>query len=357
MSEFPNRWGLKRKGLPDKVNFPVCLAPMVGLSHLGLRAVVRDYLPAGAVTIWPSEMLNSRRLPSEEQSRTPEAMTLANESVWVPQILGNEEKFIAPSVEKLHSWGAEAIDINMGCPVRKALRHNYGVALMGDADYAAEVVRVTVKHSRNPVSVKLRAGSENNSADHLIQFMKKIEDAGASWVTFHPRTSEQKRRGRADWEQICKVRESLGVPVIGNGDVQTADDVIAMFEKTDADMVMVGRALTARPWMLWQLGERWGWPAPEGHDGKRAPSTPEEEGAEYGRCLKRILQHMIEAFPEKFALRKFQFLVRTSCVWLYYGQSLYQKVTQAKTAAETFRVMEEFFSVPQAMSAKTDLRI
>ncbi|UXR65007.1 tRNA-dihydrouridine synthase family protein [Bdellovibrio bacteriovorus] len=149
--------GLHRPVLGGKVNFPLCLAPMVGLTHVALREVMREYLPSDAYTIWPTEMLNSRRVPGENLETTPETMRSPDENGLVPQILGNEEGPIAESVKRLIEWGAEAIDINMGCPVQKALKHNYGVALMGDPTYAAEVVRMTVKNSTVPVSVKLRA--------------------------------------------------------------------------------------------------------------------------------------------------------------------------------------------------------
>lgn len=245
---------LKRPILPGQVNFPVSLAPMVGMSHVALRSLVRRYLPEGARTFWPTEMLSSWKLRREELGATPETLKLENESELVPQILGNEEEPIREAVAKLVQWGAVGIDINMGCPVSKALRHNYGVALMGDADYAAEVVRMTVKHSGVPVSVKLRAGLQNDM-DFLLKFTKGLELAGASWITLHPRVGAQKRRGAADWSQIKKVRENLTIPVVGNGDVQTADDVFEIMNSTGCDAVMVGRALAARPWLLWQVGE------------------------------------------------------------------------------------------------------
>jgi tRNA-dihydrouridine synthase len=341
---------------------------MVGLSHVGLRLLVRDYLPKGARTIWPTEMLNSRRLPIEKVGSTPETRRAPNETDLVPQILGNEEGPIAASVEKLFDWGASGIDINMGCPVNKALKHNYGVALMGDPDYAAEVVRSTVKHSRVPVSVKLRAapqpgrGGESAASappdcnrEFLLKFVRGLEDAGAAWICLHPRTAVQKRRGVADWSQIRMVREHLSIPVIGNGDVQTADDVFDMLEQTGCDLVMAGRALTARPWMLWQVGERLGWPPPPGRTGP-APITPEEEGAEFGRALRRLLSHHREFFSEDLGLRKFRFLVKTSAVWLFHGHDLYARVTNARSYDEMADTLAGFFAGEQSMSQRTNLR-
>ncbi len=343
--------------LNGKVNFPLCMAPMVGLSHVALRMVAREYLPAGAFTIWPTEMLNSRRIPGEILAETPEAFRHPSENGLVPQILGNEEKFIAESVAKLEEWGAEGIDINMGCPVQKALRHNYGVALMGDAKYAAEVVAMAKRAASVPVSVKLRAGKQGDFS-YLENFVGGLVEAGADWITLHPRTAEQKRRGRADWTQIKKLRDSIGVPVIGNGDIQIADDVLHMQNETGADLVMAGRALAARPWMFWQLGEKLGFSAPQGKVGLRAPSSPEEEGAEYGRSLLRLLEIHEQFLPTKpdLVMRKMRFHIRMTSVWLMFGQSMISVSSRATTPEELRQGLLLFFSQPVEMNAKTDLR-
>jgi tRNA-dihydrouridine synthase len=240
----------------------------------------------------------------------------------------------------------------MGCPVEKALKHNYGVALMGDVNYAARVVEMTVKNSTVPVSVKFRSTSQ---ADQLLNFVQAVVQAGASWVTLHPRTPEQKRRGNADWSQVQYLKQNVNVPVIGNGDIQTADDVIVMLEETGCDMVMSGRALAARPWMLWQLGERWGFENPKGRSGK-APRTSTEEGHEYGRFLKRLLEFSLEYFSEDLALRKFRFHARTTAVWLPFGHSLYAGVTKAKNAIEVKDCLHRFFDQDIEMSPRTELR-
>lgn len=331
------------------------MAPMVGLSHIALRKTVAEYLPQGVATFWPSEMLNSRRVPAENLSLVSEAMHDADELYWVPQILGNEEKYIAPSVKKLVDYGAHGIDINMGCPVQKALRHNYGVALMGDVEYAARVVEMTVRHSTVPVSVKLRAGFESNS-EKMIPFMQALQTAGASWLTLHPRTAEQKRRGVADWSQIAEAKKSLSIPIVGNGDVQVADDVFAMLRETGCDRVMVGRALTARPWLLWQVGEKMGLPAPIGKTGS-APQTPEDEGREFAICAKKILVEMRLRFRPVVALKKYQFYIKTSSVWLEYGHFLFAKVSKATSLDEAELALDLFFANEQRMIARTEWRI
>jgi tRNA-dihydrouridine synthase B len=341
------------------LNFPLTLAPMVGLSHAGLRRVVRSYTPAEALTFWPTEMLNSRRLPSEDLAAVAETLRWPDETGLAPQILGNEERFIAPSLEKLEAWGAQAIDINMGCPVKKALQHNYGVSLMGDPRYAAEVVRMTVKNTKLPVSVKLRSGYSPD-VRVLIDFMKGLQDAGASWLTLHPRLAQQMRRGSADWGQLPTVREALQIPMIGNGDVQVLNDALQLLEVYRCDMVMVGRVMTARPWLFWQMGERLGMSPPLGRSGP-APRTPEEEGAEY----KLVLQSMLALSYELFGpangfgdlwLRKFRFFVKTGAVWLEFGHQLWADLQKGSTPETIHEAIEKFFSVPQRMLQRTELR-
>lgn len=300
-------------------------------------------------------MLNSRRLPNEDLSRTPETFRSDSETDLVPQILGNEEVPISQSVRRLQDWGAIGIDINMGCPVKKALKHNYGVALMGDADYAATVVDMTVRNSKIPVSVKLRAGIDDDP-QKLINFVKKIEDAGASWITLHPRFAHEQRRGKADWKKIADIRNELNIPVIGNGDVQILSDVEDMFQIANCDMVMIGRALTARPWLLWQLGHKWGFENPNGFEGP-PPFTPEQEGQEYGRALLYFIDVMEEYFTLDLALRKIRFFARTSTPWLEFGHSLHSKISGAINTDQMRNSIEHFFSVPQRMMSKTDLRV
>jgi len=341
----------------DEVNFPLCWAPMVGLSHLGLRRVLRSYLPEGAVVPWPTEMLNSRRIPGEDLKKTPETMRGDEETHMVPQILGNEEKCIADSVRRLENeWGAQGIDINMGCPVQKALKHNYGVSLMGDANYAAEVVRVTVKNTKLPVSVKLRAVDRNEeSREKLTQFVRGLQDAGASWICLHPRTAEQKRRGHADWAQIAWLKKTIDIPVVGNGDIQTIEDVFQMKNETGCDLVMSGRALAARPWLLWQVGEKLGFAPPKGREGS-APSTREEEGAEYGRTLLQMIDECEKIFSPDLALRKIRFYLRTTHVWLAFGHTLTALSHKAENLNQLRESVHTFFAQPQEMVPRTELR-
>lgn len=325
-----------------EVNFPFTLAPMVGLTHAALREVIRDYLPKNAKTFWPTEMLNSRRLPHQNVGETPETKIGPREDFLVPQILGNEKKFINLSIQKLTKLNIKGIDINMGCPVRKALRHNYGVALMGDPNYASQIVAMAKQDNSLPVSVKIRAGL-NNDNDYLFRFCDGLIAAGANLISLHPRTAAQKRRGNANWDQITQLKKKMSIPLYGNGDVQTYKDALKMLDETGCDGVMIGRALTVRPWMFWQLGEALGFDPPAGKEHLHAPQTPEEEAKEYGKVIESFIDKCFHFFDQDYATRKFKFYLKVSSPWLNFGQSLIKKINKGQSKEHYSEITQEFF--------------
>jgi len=324
---------------------PVMLAPMVGLTHYAVRTGVRRFLPEGARVLWPTEMLNSRRIPSQHAHEFPEVFFYDAEHGLCPQLLANEEEFIRLSVPRLEAWGASAIDINMGCPVEKALRHNYGVALMGDPQYAREVVRMTVRHATVPVSVKLRAGIGGQDFEYLFRFVEGLYEAGASWVSIHPRTAEQKRKGAADWNLIRRLKrefESRGVraPVIGNGDVQCHEDVKAFFEEAQCDRVMVGRAMMAKPWLIRNE------PEPD----------PETQGVWYGEFLLSVLGAFRERYTWDAGRRRMLFLMVWGKPWVEFGEYLQGRIQASGGYDQMEEAIRKFFSQPQRIVKRTTLR-
>ena len=348
-----DRWQqLARRGL--EIDFPVFLAPMVGLSHTALRQTVASYLPSGASTVLFTEMLSSRRLPTDRVGERPETAFDASEPPLVPQLLANEERFIVASLAKLAALRPAAIDINMGCPVAKALKHNWGVALMGDPRYAEEVVRLTVRHSAYPVSVKLRTGIADDPA-YLVEFARMLEEAGVAWITLHPRIAAQGRRGRPRWDYIARVRDAVSIPVVGNGDVQTATDAIDLLRETGCDGVMIGRAAVARPWIFWQIGEALGRPAPPGRFAPFAPSDPWAEGAEFSVALGTFIDAAERAFSPTDAAKRLRFFAHWGARWLDFGHELWRRLASAADLDEARRIGTDFFAVPQRMAARTTL--
>jgi len=348
------RWrSLESRGV--RVDFPFFLAPMVGLSHVALRMTARGYLPRDAKTLLFTEMLSSRRLPAERMGDRPETASEPEETNLVPQLLGNEERFIAASLVKLEAMHPAAVDINMGCPVTQALKHNWGVALMGDPAYAEDVVRTTVRLSPWPVSVKLRTGLDDD-LEYLLDFCRMLESAGAAWITLHPRIARQQRRGSANWDYIGRVRDAVGIPVIGNGDVQTSEDALALVRRTGCDGVMIGRAAVARPWIFWQIGEALGLPPPAGQERHASPADGYAEGSEFHRAFERFVDLAEPRFPARDARKRVNFFVHWGARWLDFGHELWRQVSSASNMAETRARARTFFTKPQRMTARTVLR-
>lgn len=317
---------------------------MVGLSHVAFRDLIRRYLPRDQHTLLPTEMLSTKRLPAQRLGHTPETFksTAFLESDLIPQILGNQERFIHPSVKKLEAWGARAIDINMGCPVKQALKHNYGVSLMGDADYAQQVVAMTRKATNLPIAVKLRAGLQRDQ-DFLLKFTQGLVQGGATWLCLHPRLAEEKRKGQADWKQIQFLVQRLEVPIIGNGDIQIVDDIEAMFNQTGCHGVMIGRALTARPWILWQWGERQGLSSPESFKNLSAPKGGYEEAKAYGEALVYLTQRLSVYFEPEAAMKRLRFFLHVSHGWLNFGHRLKSNVGKCPTSEAAIETISRFF--------------
>lgn len=349
-------------------DFPICLAPMVGLTHAVQRKILQEYMPKNITTFWPTEMLNSRRLPDEDLGKNSETYTLPEEINLVPQILGNQKTAITKSIHRLKKeWNIAGVDINMGCPVQKALRHNYGVSLMGDMNYAADVVRFAVEardelSEKIPISVKLRAVDSDESSAKLIDFVGSLVSAGADWITLHPRTPSQQRRGVADWSQVALLKKHFQIPIIGNGDIQVVGDIQRRLSETGADKIMIGRALIARPWMLSQWGEYKSLEKCDLYQDLQIPKTPEEEGVEFGRMLLRYIDLCEEHFKntiglsENLILRKILFFVRTTHVWLEFGHTLYGLTDKANSLPELREYVKHFFSLEQRMVQRTELR-
>lgn len=319
------------------IAFPFFVAPMVGVSHVAFRELIRSYTPRTLQPLLFTEMLSTRRLPNQCLYRDEILFCSPGERSFIPQLLGNEEQFIAPSIEKLMPLSPWGFDINMGCPQKKTLSHNWGVLLMGDKNYAAQVVSTTKRYSPRPVSVKLRAGAADTiDLDYLLEFTLALEDAGADWLTVHCRARGQKHSGEARWDMVGAVARQRAIPVVGNGDIQTADDAISLLRDYGADGAMIARGAMARPWILWQIAQKLGIAGdPPGREGERPPSTPEEEGREYFRALLRFSCLLQEYFGNsESALKRLKYYIVLSHRWLPFGHQFWKNTQGAKDLCE-----------------------
>lgn len=233
---------------PLQIHGTGVLAPLASVSDAPFREICLDQGCALAVT----EMVASEALV-RNVSKIMDRMVRANgERVLVVQLFGADPGAMARAASvAVERSGADVIDINMGCPVRKILGVGAGAALMRDPERATAIVReiVRVCEPRVPVTVKMRAGWDEASVN-AEELAKRVQDAGAAAIALHARTKEQVHSGTSRWEVIAAVKAAVSIPVIGNGGVKTAADAASMMQRTGCDAVMIGRAALGNPWLF-----------------------------------------------------------------------------------------------------------
>ena len=225
----------------------IILAPMAGLTDLPFRLVCEKYKPGLVVT----EMVSSKALYYNDE-KTKQLLKMDGEKRPVSaQIFGSDIEsmtYAANYVSKI----ANIVDINMGCPAPKVVKNGDGSKLLLNLDKVYEIVKAVVRNSSVPVTVKIRKGWDS---EHIVvvEAAKAIERAGASAIAVHGRTRAEYYTGIADWDIIKKVKENVNIPVIGNGDIKSPEDAKKIFEQTNCDGIMIGRATLGKPWILEQI--------------------------------------------------------------------------------------------------------
>lgn len=238
------------------------LAPMAGVTDMPFRVLCHEMGCPMAV----SEMVSAKGylLAPRDSRAARELLAVApqEEGAVALQLFGHEPEIMARAAEELTRDGRYALlDINMGCPVHKIVGNGEGSALMRDPVYAAELIRAVVGASHVPVTVKMRLGFEAGSEAYLL-LGQLAQESGAAMITLHARTRSQFYEGRADWGAIKRLCERVTIPVVGNGDIASAQDALRMREETGCDGVAVGRAAQGNPWIFEQIRDAFAGKAP-----------------------------------------------------------------------------------------------
>jgi len=231
-----------------QVDNPLFLGPMAGVTDWAFRTICAELCAGVTVT----EMVSSRALVYKDKKSAALLRKNAG-SICGAQIFGNDPNIMAQGAQlALEISGCDFIDINMGCPMPKIANSGDGCGLMRTPELAADIVKAVVKAVDVPVTVKCRLGWDKGNMN-VLDFTRRMEDAGASLLTVHGRTRSMLYSGVADWDMIAKVKQQVSVPVIANGDIISGETAVKCRHWTKADGIMVGRATFGNPWVFTEV--------------------------------------------------------------------------------------------------------
>ncbi len=307
----------------------VVLAPMAGISNTAYRQIIKEM---GAGLIF-AEMVSDKALVYGSE-KTFDLLKMSDmERPIAQQIFGSDVNSFVKAAklveDKMHP---DIIDINMGCPVPKvAIKSQAGSALLKNPDKIKEIVSAVVKAVSVPVTVKIRSGWDANSVN-AVEVAKVIEEAGASAITVHGRTRAQGYSGNADWNIIKQVKEMVSIPVIGNGDVTSAEKAKEMLDFTGCDAVMIGRGVLGNPWLINECVSYL--------ESGIIPLKP--SAREKIEMLKRHYQLLVDSTSEKQAILE----IRTHALWYIKGmpKSAYikNKICKTKNSEDLFKILNDY---------------
>lgn len=306
----------------------IFLAPMAGITDLPFRLICKE---KGAGLVY-TEMVSARALLYGDEKTKLLLKTCKEERPLAVQIFGSDIESIAYA-SKYVSEFADIVDINMGCPAPKVVKNGDGSRLLLNLELVKQIVETAVKNSKVPVTVKIRKGWDE---EHIValEVAKIIEQAGASAITVHGRTRSQYYSGEANWEIIKKVKETVKIPVIGNGDLKCAEDVGKALKFSKVDGVMIGRATLGNPWIFTQTLEYL-------KTGNRIPKPSNKER------LDIILKHIdleIEEKGERVAIKEMRKHISAYTKSLKDSSQFRNHMNTLETREEVVDYLKEYFS-------------
>lgn len=319
------KWNIRDVEIKNQI----VVAPMAGITNLAYRSILKEY---GAGLIY-TEMISDKGLGHGNQKTISMLKVFDEERPISLQLFGSESITMTEAAKRIDTeTDADIIDINMGCPVNKVIKGNSGSKLMLFPDTVYDIVSSVVRSVRKPVTVKIRSGWDQNHIN-AVEIAMIIEKAGASAIAVHGRTRNQMYSGKSDWDIIRRVKENVHIPVIGNGDIYTPEDVLRMLEQTNCDAVMIGRGLLGNPWLIRQTLEFL----------EKGSYQEHVTLAERKATIFRHLELLKKLKGEHLAVLE----MRSHGAWYIKGLKnsahVKAKISSAKTENEFINIVEEYF--------------
>ena len=321
---------------------PLALAPMAGVTDLPFRLICARY--GCGLTV--SEMVSAKGLLYKNVKTTEMLRIDEGERPTAIQLFGSVPQELAVAAKQVEASGADIIDFNMGCPVPKIVNNGEGSALMRRPELAYEVLAAMVDAVKIPVTVKFRAGWDENSIN-AVEIAQLMEKAGVAAVAVHGRTRKQFYEGKANWDIIREVKQAVNIPVFGNGDIHTVEDGLRMLKETGCDGLMIGRGADGNPWLFQRLAAVL--------EGKPLPKEPSLE-----QRLEQVREHLhmlVDFKGEVIAVKEMRRHVCTYLKGMPKAAEYRSRFHQMDTEAQFLSLLDEYHRAAESYYQSEALKL
>ncbi|MBQ4526895.1 MAG: tRNA dihydrouridine synthase DusB [Clostridia bacterium] len=307
----------------------IFLAPMAGVTDLAFRIICKRW---GAGLVY-SEMVSSKAMHYDDKKTFSLMETAEEEAPMAVQIFGSDPHIMAESAKKIENMGVPLIDINMGCPAPKVAKNGDGSSLLKDFKLIGDIVKSVSSAVSIPVTCKVRCGI--NECIDMAELAKVIEDCGAAAITVHGRTAAMYYSGKADRNKITQVKRAVTIPVIGNGDIFSAEDAASMFEETGCDGVMVARGAQGNPFIFRQIREYM--------ENSEVVTVPDD--VERLSVMKEHISLLINLKGERTGVKEARKHVAWYTKGMHGGASVRNEVCKTESYDELMNIIDEYIKI------------